>query len=40
MRRFENIELISDPIQIETTILSLRHLLEKYDLGEEIFMIV
>ena len=37
MRRFAGIELISDPIPDETTILTFRHLLEKHDLGEQIF---
>ena len=37
MRRFAGIELISDRIPDETTILTFRHLLEKYDLGEQIF---
>jgi IS5 family transposase len=37
MRRFVGIDLISDSIPDETTILSLRHLLEKHELGEQIF---
>jgi IS5 family transposase len=37
MRRFAGIELISDRIPDETTILTFRHLLEKHGLGEEIF---
>jgi len=37
MRRFAGIELISDRIPDETTILSFRHLLEKHSLGEQIF---
>jgi IS5 family transposase len=37
MRRFAGIELISDQIPDETTILTLRHLLEKHGLGEQIF---
>ena len=37
MRRFAGIELISDRIPDETTILSFRHLLEKHGLGEQIF---
>ena len=36
MRRFAGIELISDRITDETTILSFRHLLEKQELGEQI----
>ena len=36
-RRFAGIELISDKIPDETTILSLRHLPEKHDLGQQIF---
>jgi IS5 family transposase len=37
MRRFAGIDLISDRIPDETTILTFRHLLEKYELGEQIF---
>jgi IS5 family transposase len=37
MRRFAGIALISDRIPDETTILTFRHLLEKHDLGEQIF---
>jgi IS5 family transposase len=37
MRRFDGIELISDRIPDETTILAFRHLLEKHDLEEQIF---
>jgi IS5 family transposase len=37
MRRFVGINLISDRILDETTILSFRHLLEKHDLGKQIF---
>jgi IS5 family transposase len=37
MRRFAGIDLISDRIPDETTILSFRHLLEKHDLGRQIF---
>jgi IS5 family transposase len=37
MRRFDGIELISDRIPDETTILTFRHLLEKHGLGEQIF---
>lgn len=37
MRRFAGIDLISDRIPDETTILSFRHLLEKQGLGEQIF---
>ena len=37
MRGFAGIELISDRIPDETTILTFRHLLEKHDLGEQIF---
>ena len=37
MRRFAGIELINDRIPDETTILTFRHLLEKHDLGEQIF---
>jgi len=37
MRRFTGIDLISDRIPDETTILAFRHLLEKHDLGDQIF---
>lgn len=37
MRRFAGIDMISDRIPDETTILAFRHLLEKNDLGEQIF---
>jgi IS5 family transposase len=37
MRRFAGIDLISDRIPDETTILTFRHLLEKHDLGDRIF---
>jgi IS5 family transposase len=37
MRRFAGIDLISERIPDETTILSFRHLLEKHDLGKLIF---
>jgi IS5 family transposase len=37
MRRFAGIELISDRIPDETTILSSCHLLEKHGLGEQVF---
>jgi IS5 family transposase len=37
MRRFAGIELISDRIPDETTILGFRHLLEKHDLGKQIY---
>ncbi len=37
MRRFVGIELISDRILDETTILTFRHLLEKHKLGKAIF---
>ena len=36
MRRYAGIELISDRIPDETTILTFRHLLEKHKLGEQI----
>jgi IS5 family transposase len=36
-RRFAGIELISDRIPDETTILTFRHLLEKDELGEQIY---
>jgi IS5 family transposase len=37
MRRFAGIDLISERIPDETTILGFRHLLEKHDLGKQIF---
>jgi len=37
MRSFSGINMISDRIPDETTILSFRHLLEKHDLGQPIF---
>jgi IS5 family transposase len=37
MRRFAGIDMISDQIPDDTTILTFRHLLEKHDLGEQIF---
>ena len=37
MRRFAGLELGDDRIPDETTILNFRHLLERYDLSEEIF---
>ncbi len=40
MRRFAGIDLISDRIPDETTILTFRHLLEKHNLGEQIFQTV
>jgi IS5 family transposase len=40
MRRFAGIDLISERIPDETTILSFRHLLEKHDLGKQIFQTV
>ena len=40
MRRFAGIDLISDKIPDETTILSFLHLLEKNKLGNEIFDVV
>jgi IS5 family transposase len=40
MSRFAGIELISDRVPDETTILTFRHLLEKHDFGEQIFKTV
>jgi IS5 family transposase len=37
MRRFAGIDLISERIPDETTILGFRHLLEKHNLGKQIF---
>jgi len=36
MRRFAGIELISDRIPDEITILTFRHLLEKHELGADL----
>jgi IS5 family transposase len=40
MPRFAGIDLISDRIPDETTILSFRHLLEKHALGQQIYEVV
>jgi IS5 family transposase len=40
MRRFVGIDMISDRIPDKTTILTFRHLLEKHDLGQQIFEVV
>ena len=40
MRRFAGIDMIGDRIPDETTILTFRHLLEKHDLGQQIFAVV
>jgi len=40
MRHFAGIELISDRIPDEPTILIFRHLLEKHELGKQLFEIV
>jgi IS5 family transposase len=40
MRRFAGIDLVSERIPDETTILAFRHLLEKHNLGEQIFQVV
>jgi len=40
MRRFAGIDMVSERIPDETTILAFRHLLEKYNLGEQIFQAV
>lgn len=37
MRRFAGIDLVSDPVPDETTILNFRHYLEEYHLTEKIF---
>ncbi len=37
MRRFAGIDLISERIPDESTILAFRHLLERHDLGKKIF---
>jgi IS5 family transposase len=39
MRRFAGIDMISGRIPDETTILTFRHLLEKHDLGQQIFAV-
>ena len=40
MRRFAGIDMISDRIPDETTILTFRHLLEENELGDQIFQTV
>ena len=40
MPRFAGIGMITDRIPDETTILSFRHLLEKHDLGQQIYEVV
>jgi len=40
MRRFAGIDMVSDRIPDETTILAFRHLLEKHDLSQQIFEVV
>jgi IS5 family transposase len=40
IRRFAEIDMISDGIPDETTILAFRHLLEKHDLVQQIFEVV
>ncbi len=40
MRRFAEIDMFSDRIPDDTTILAFRHLLEKHDLGKQIFEVV
>ena len=40
MRRLAGIDLISDRIPDETTIRTFRHLLEKHNLGKQIFEVV
>jgi IS5 family transposase len=37
MRRFAGIDMLCDRIPDETTILAFRHLMEKHNLGEQIF---
>ena len=40
MRRFAGINMVRDRIPDETTILAFRHLLEKHNLGQQIFEVV
>ncbi len=40
MRRFVGIDLGREPVPDETTICKFRHLMEKYNLGDELFQIV
>jgi IS5 family transposase len=40
LRRFAGTDMISNRIPDETTILTFRHLLEKHDLGQQIFEVV
>ena len=40
MRQFVGIDLGKEPVPDETTILNFRHLMERYDLGDEMFRLV
>jgi len=40
MRRFVGIDLGKEPVPDETTILNFRHLMERYNLGDEMFRLV
>lgn len=40
MRQFADIDLGKEPVPDETTILNFRHLMEKYNLGDELFRLV
>jgi len=40
MRRFVGIDLGNEPVPDETTILNFRHLMEKHNLGDELFRLV
>ena len=40
MRQFVGIDLGKEPVPDETTILNFRHLMEKYNLGDELFRLV
>ena len=40
MRQFVDIDLGKEPVPDETTILNFRHLMERYNLGDEMFRLV
>ena len=40
MRQFVNIDLGNEPVPDETTILKFRHLMEQYNLGEQLFYMI
>ena len=40
MRQFVRIDLGKEPVPDETTMLNFRHLMERYNLGDEMFRLV